>query len=519
MTTGDLITTVEQLHYYLVQAMKLEHATIPPYLTALYSLKPGTNLDTFHIIRTAVVEEMLHLTLVANVLNAVGGNLKSTLTAPDFIPEYPTKLPANVGDFLVGLSRFSQSTLKTFLQIEKGDHVPEDEPLVVSRSGQKNFLRVHDRDSSFTFSSIGAFYAEIIRSLYALHQEKGNDLFCGQPERQITPEYYYNGGGDIIVVSDLPSAIRALKVIQEQGEGSRTKAIYDAERELSHYYRFQQLELGQYYVVNKNDPEKSNQPNHPNGGCFQVDWQAVYPLKDNAKLSDYPEGSELYVAAKEFQSAYSNFLAEIEYAFDGHPQQLIPSVGGMFRLKELANHLIRNPIPGTDGENAAPIFRSDCIHTSDLMEYFLDLSVYLTGFSRFHLQGTGQAVLYFNTTLDIIGKELFASLLQTFNRLDRQAKRYQDESLLTQGFHSEILESEKFAPIVRNIIKLWYVATWYKLPEAWQSAYGIKGNDDFIPSAAAYPEGLLSPTIGVNPPGAKRPRIWNLERTPCCESL
>ncbi|MFM6195333.1 MAG: ferritin-like domain-containing protein, partial [Planktothrix sp.] len=69
MTTDalTLITTVDELRYYLKEAMKLEHATIPPYITALYSLKPGTNLEAFHIIRQVAVEEMLHLTLVANV--------------------------------------------------------------------------------------------------------------------------------------------------------------------------------------------------------------------------------------------------------------------------------------------------------------------------------------------------------------------------------------------------------------------------------------------------------------------
>lgn len=354
-----LITTVERLHYYLIQAMKIEHATIPPYMTALYSLKPGTNLEAFHIIRAVAVEEMLHLTLVANVFNAVGGNIKSTLTAPDFIPKYPTHLPTGSTDFQVSLSKFSKETVQTFRNIERSKEVQEGEALVDSRTQQEYLLEVLGYDPTKTFYSIGLFYAEIIRGLYALHKEMGDALFCGDPNRQITPEYYYNGGGDIIPVTDLRSAIRALKVIQDQGEGSRTATIYDAERELAHYYRFQQLQLQQYYVINKDDPTLSDKPDAPTGKTFTVDWDAVYPIKENAKLSDYPEGSELHTAALKFQSAYSNFLAEIEYAFDGHPENLIPAVGGMFRLKEQANSLIRNPIPGMQGVNAAPIFRLD----------------------------------------------------------------------------------------------------------------------------------------------------------------
>ena len=363
----ELITEVEDLHYYLKQALKLEHATIPPYITALYSLKPGTNLEAFHIIRAVAVEEMLHLTLVANILNAVGGNIKFTLTAPDFVPKYPAYIPTGATDFQVHLRKFSPQTVENFMQIERAEEVEEGKPLVVSRFVQErdNFLTIHNGEKSNTFYSIGLFYSEIIRGLFALHKKMGSDLFCGAPERQITPAYYYNGGGDIIPVTDLRSAMRAMRVIQEQGEGSRVRTIYDAERELAHYYRFHQLvpspdkvQLGegQYYVIDKNDPEKSDRPHEPTGASFKVDWDEVYPLKENASLSDYDRGTEVYAAAEQFESAYRNFLQDLEHAFDGHPEALIPAVGGMFRLKEQANSLIRNPIRGMDGDHAAPIF-------------------------------------------------------------------------------------------------------------------------------------------------------------------
>lgn len=104
------------------------------------------------------------------------------------------------------------------------------------------------------------------------------------------------------------------------------------------------------------------------------------------------------------------------------------------------------------------------INAPEFLGYFLDFSVVLTGFSRFHLQGTGQASLYFDTIRDIIGEDMFGELLQTFHRLELEAKNNNDESILTKGLRSEILGSEKLGPITRNIIKLWYVATWYQLP-------------------------------------------------------
>ena len=67
------ITTLNDLRAHLQWAIELEHATIPPYLCALYSIKPGKNTDAAAAITSVFVEEMLHLTLAANVLNAIGG--------------------------------------------------------------------------------------------------------------------------------------------------------------------------------------------------------------------------------------------------------------------------------------------------------------------------------------------------------------------------------------------------------------------------------------------------------------
>lgn len=371
--TYQLITTVEELRYYLTQAMVIEHATLPPYLTALYSLKPGSNLEAFHIIRNIAVEEMLHLTLAANVFNAVGGDIEGVLTNPDFVPTYPTLLPTNPEPddaFDVHLGKFSKETVETFLNIERAKHVDEDKPIVESRRKQmakRTILKWLGKEEDLRYYSIGLFYTEIIRGLTALdkqYKKEGKNLFMGDPSKQITREYYYNGAGDIVKVTDINSALKAMYVIQTQGEGSGSETIYDAEKELCHYYRFQQLtmEPPQRYVIDKKDPRKSDKPNAPTGETFEVDWEAVYPVMPDltlSKLGEYCEpDSELYTQAQEFQLAYSKFLADIESSFNGHPEQLLPAVGGMFRLKDLATSLIRNPIPGhPDGLNAGPVYK------------------------------------------------------------------------------------------------------------------------------------------------------------------
>ena len=117
------ITTLEELHDYLYLAMQIEHATIPPYLLALYSIHPMTNSDATHVLRVVVVEEMLHLTLAANILNAVGG--KPDLTVKGFVPQYPAYLPTGETDFAVPLQAFSEDAVDTFLKIERPAKAPE----------------------------------------------------------------------------------------------------------------------------------------------------------------------------------------------------------------------------------------------------------------------------------------------------------------------------------------------------------------------------------------------------------
>ena len=64
------ISTLERLRDHLQWAMELGHFTIPPYLCALYSLDTSRNLQASEVIRSILVEEMPHLMLAANLLNA-----------------------------------------------------------------------------------------------------------------------------------------------------------------------------------------------------------------------------------------------------------------------------------------------------------------------------------------------------------------------------------------------------------------------------------------------------------------
>ena len=135
---------------------------------------------------------------------------------------------------------------------------------------------------------------------------------------------------------------------------------------------------------------------------------------------------------------------------------------------------------------------------------FLALSAVLTGYSRFRLLGTGQADLYLTTVRDVVGEPTVKELLQAFGRVHKAGAG--DEAALEAALRAEILSDEKLGPIARNIIKLWFVGTWYQLPADWREAHGAHLKDvTFVASPAAYTEGLLWPTIDANPSGAKGP--------------
>jgi hypothetical protein len=345
------IDSVEELRGYLQAALQLEHSTIPPYLAALYSLHPDSNHDAAQILKAVVLEEMLHLTLVANLLNAVGGT--PDFSGADFVPTYPTHLPDGESDFEVSVRPFSPEAVATFLRIERPDTLsPNIDFVQRARSARALLPGLKDgAGAELHFYSIGDFYQEIHRGLRALHDElsaRGEDLFVGDPARQIDETFRYGGGGEVIAVTDLPSAEAVIRLICTQGEGLGG-GVYDEEDELSHYHRFEQIVLGRYY-------RPGDAPGRPGGAAVSVDWSRVYPILTDACLDDYVDHPRLHEQALTFASAYQGFLALLTRAFTGQPDQLDVAVGEMFHLKTLAVDLMRQPIE--DGPaHAAPVFR------------------------------------------------------------------------------------------------------------------------------------------------------------------
>jgi hypothetical protein len=351
------ITTIQELQEHLHIAMQLEHATIPPYLLALYTIHPDTNPEATRVLRTIVVEEMLHLTLAANLLNAVGG--KVDLTVACFVPRYPAPLPAGDGSFTVSLRPFTPEALQTFLNIERPKKAPTEDQKLIHRAGPRMaFHAHHPQDEKLSYYSIGEFYQAIADGLKTLNEASlngGPRLFCSVPEKQVGPEYYYSGGAKLLKVYNLETALAAVNTIIEQGEGF-DRGIFSETGELAHDYRFEQMKLGRYYLA-KNAEGKPDQAGHPTGPELSVDWGAVYPARVDARLSEYEAYPELHAAAVAFNQEYFDFLGLLTKAFNGQPNLLLTeAVPKMFALRNLILQLVHVPFPGLPGVNAAPTF-------------------------------------------------------------------------------------------------------------------------------------------------------------------
>jgi hypothetical protein len=138
------------------------------------------------------------------------------------------------------------------------------------------------------------------------------------------------------------------------------------------------------------------------------------------------------------------------------------------------------------------------------LDRFLDFSSVATAFTVFELRGTGVAADYLAAVDRVVGTAVTDQLLDSYDRIRAEAATASRST--EDAFRHEILSDPLLGPVARNVVKMWYVGTWYALPSAWTEAYGARPDDvTFTVSATAYTEGLLWPAIGANPPGAKPP--------------
>ncbi len=291
----------------LQSAIELEHATLPPYLYALYSIRPGANNRLAAIIRSVAMEEMLHLALCCNLLNAVGG--APSLDKPDFMPVYPGPLPGAVAGIDVPLAHVSKSLIHdVFMEIEE----PED-PLVFPVERLDTFA------AKATPITIGQFYRAIKAQMARL--AAGGNIFVGAPSRQLGV-----GLPGLIRVTDLPSANHAIDLIVNQGEGTPVSPLNPADAP-AHYYLFAAAYHGRELV-----PRSGVPPFAYAGDPIPFDEGGVVRLITNPTTKHY-EGTVAAGPNEQFNKTYTQLLRRLHQTFNGSTSSIFGSVSLMRQLR------------------------------------------------------------------------------------------------------------------------------------------------------------------------------------------
>ncbi|MFJ3307434.1 ferritin-like protein [Streptomyces sp. NPDC086549] len=367
MSNPTPLKDLKELKAALQLAIGLELSTIPVYLTGLYSIKEGHNTETAQTIRSVVMEEMLHMTLAANVLNALGEvpsvepvGFKGKHLHP--IPSYPLTNPLVSGIGTLQLLPLSPHAVQSYVTIEHPLH------------GAAKVTEIPL--GTCLYRTIGEFYGVILDALHDTKICKNGDF---KHHNQVPDTQYYGGAGHVVEVKDRESAVKAIQTIIDEGEGldpdklgKQAKTVTDNDRlrngwqMYSHYARFRELQTGRRFRSTQKAGEE------PQGAMVLVDYSAVHPALHVPRNGDTEGGSES-AALIEFDLAYTELVDDLYLAFsDGRKpvsytfhnekevveqKPALPlAVHGMHALKKMAVALMRTPNPASPAHTLCPRF-------------------------------------------------------------------------------------------------------------------------------------------------------------------
>lgn len=228
----------EQLLYTLTEAAEIEHNLMCCYLYAAWSLKtePDDDVDAetraeiakwSRAIVNIAIDEMTHLALVANLMNAVGG--VAHFGRGNF-PIAPGMLAAGL---VVRLAPFNRDTLQHFIYLERpeGSEEPDAETFVCEQVYERGQHGLKLTPAAQDYLTVGHLYRSVEAGLRALVARDGEAaVFIGDPALQVGPDTVRMDG--LIAITNLETACQALETIVEQGEGASGAS------EESHFQRF-----------------------------------------------------------------------------------------------------------------------------------------------------------------------------------------------------------------------------------------------------------------------------------------
>jgi hypothetical protein len=245
----------EALIYALGKAAELEHLIMLQYQFAAFSLKlkldEGISPEALPAVqrwRRTLLEiseqEMLHLAIVQNLLTAVGA-------APRFArPNFPMPAYSYPAGVRIELVPFGEEALRHFAYLERPEGMAVDDAEGFEAIEQAVPLP-HDEEDEIVphlqeFETIGQLYRSVQDGIDHLAERLGPErLFIGPANAQATEEHFR--WPELVAVTDVASARRAIDTIVEQGEGA------SGEWREAHFGRLLGI-LDEYLTIRAADP-------------------------------------------------------------------------------------------------------------------------------------------------------------------------------------------------------------------------------------------------------------------------
>lgn len=323
--TPTPLNSVGDAYIALQTAIQIEFGTLPPYLYALYSIRPGTNVASAERIKSIAMQEMVHFCLDCNILNAIGGS--PVIARAGVVPTYPGWLPGHVGGAPIHLYPFSPDAIQQGMDIE----TPED-PIEFPALAAEAAPTI----------TIGEYYARLDTFLATLPAD------VWQPNRnQITDSQYFVG--NLFAVNSYEDAHRAISDIVSEGEGTSNDPL-DFQGEVAHYYRFEEIARNQ--VLTKAD----NPVGYAWGAPLGVDYGSAYPAIPDPGSYDFSGDPAARAAQDACNAAYTTMLLELERAVNGESGRLGIAIRAMFDLRMAAIKALSTPLVGSTSV-AGPAFQ------------------------------------------------------------------------------------------------------------------------------------------------------------------
>jgi hypothetical protein len=325
-------------------ALQVEFATIPVYLSGMYSISDPASA-AYQALRSVVMEEMFHVNQAANLVVALGGQPCFTGVCA---PSYPCYLPhANEKTTpFIGLYRASIDVFSNvYAAIETP--APWDAPAQGNR-----------------YDTIAQLYRALTDAIDAY---PGNPFQAEPAEfRQRTDIYLGKFGGDVILVHDKPSALAGIGQIVRQGEGAVPPDQPLVPREpYGAYNQYGMRTDGTYGPILGTPEELSHFMKFRHVSLDTANFPATRPVVSNPRLGDFTNPDALETTML-FNRHYSVMLRGFEQTFlrsDYDPFFGVVLTMMHEVLPNLANALMSTPAH-TDGDaevgpNAAPTWSWD----------------------------------------------------------------------------------------------------------------------------------------------------------------